>query len=82
MKKMIDQASEEGARIQDEIEKQVRTELGLTCVSVDDMSVDDFWKYEEAVISRCGKAGVSFADVLRSQLPKVVSELREQGRHY
>lgn len=52
MKKMIDQASEEGARIQDEIEKQVCTELGLTGVSVDDMSIDDFWKYEAAVINR------------------------------
>lgn len=76
---MIDAFSEEGARIQDEIEEHVRTELGLTGVSLDDMSYDDFQRYKDTVISRCENAGVSFADVLRSELPKVVRDLRERG---
>ena len=80
MKKMIDAFGEEGARIQDEIEEQVRTELGLTGISVDDMTDDDFLKYKEAVISRCEVAGVSSADVVRILvLPIAIKALREHG---
>ncbi len=79
MRKMIDAFSEEGDRIINEVDKQVRAELGLIGVSVDDMSKEDFRRYYEAVTSRVENAGIDFTDVLRLAVKRMAKTLRECG---
>ena len=61
MKKMIELKSEEGRRIEAEVDEQVLAELGLMGVSRHNMTNEDFCRYWEVLKCRLEHAGINVA---------------------
>ncbi len=78
---LIDPHSMEGMRIEVRVDREVRSEFGLNCIELSDMTLQQKSAYGRLFIDRLGAAGVDCASAKREQATKAAARCREHGEH-